>query len=538
MEFRKHTLAALLAASALTLAACGSDNDSPAPPTGGNPDPDPTLNDPFPVSDWFIGASATPALNNRTDVAPGLDDKGYPTASSPELKGADYAFTAPATHQGHTVPAYFVDTDYIGAFDPDVAFDNQWTADWTVKVHGNDAVWGPAAGGTLAGAAATADDTCPAGTTLLADTFATRFAVGDITNDEAGIFTAGADYDVCQLPARITADITLTNDNVYELAEAAPGTLVGDGEGEDVTSPTAVTVTIEPGTLVFGDTQNAFFFTRGSSINAQGTAANPIVMTSEAQLTGRFDGDTGTDIDGGRGEWSGLVLNGFARSNECGGAFDGCDVAAEGIQNAFYGGNDDADSSGTLNYVVIRHAGFDLDGNGSELNGLTLNATGSGTDIQYVQIHRGLDDGFEHFGAASFVSHMVVTGAGDDSVDWGQGWTGGAQFVLVLQEDDAGDRMIEADNDGDNNELEPISFPVLANMTMVGQSALDSAGVMLRRGTKAQIWNAIVTGSATCIDLDDDATFARAGDTAPDAPGDELVFRNSIASCATNFDEE
>lgn len=536
MEFRKYSLAVLLATSALSLAACGSDSDSNNGGNtggGGGGTTDPT--DPFLVSDWFNGAAANPPLNNRTGVSPELDENGYPTAQSPDLKGSSYAFTAPATHAGNDVPAYFSDTSYIGAFDPDVAFANQWTADWTVKVHGNDAVWGPAAGGTLAGGTPAADDTCPTGTTLLADSFATRFATGDLTNDEAGIFTAVGDYDICQLPARINADVTLTNDNVYELGEQAPGTLVGDGEAEDVTNPANITVTIEPGTLVFGDTQNAFFFTRGSNIDARGTAADPIVMTSETQLSGRFDGDTTTEVDGGRGEWSGLVLSGFARTNECGGVFDGCDVAAEGIQNAFYGGNDNTDSSGTLNYVVIRHAGFDLDGQGSELNGLTLNATGSGTDIQYVQIHRGLDDGFEHFGAASFVSHMVVTEAGDDSVDWGQGWTGGAQFVLVLQADDEGDKLIEADNDGDNNNLEPISFPLLANLTLVGSDA--GGPVLLRRGTKAQIWNAIVTGAPTCIDLDDDATFERAG-TTPDAPSDELVFRNSIASCATNFDEE
>jgi len=64
-------------------------------------------------------------------------------------------------------------------------------------------------------------------------------------------------------------------------------------------------------------------------------------------------------------------------------------------------------------------------------------------------------------------------------------------------------------------------------------------GILLRRGTGAMIWNTIVTGfSGSCIDIDDAATFARAGSNAPAALNGELVMNNSIISCPTNFDEE
>ena len=62
----------------------------------------------------------------------------------------------------------------------------------------------------------------------------------------------------------------------------------------------------------------------------------------------------------------------MGRSNECG---DPCDVNAEGNIGS-YGGTDDSDDSGFIRYLVIRHAGNDIDGNGNELNGLTMFATG------------------------------------------------------------------------------------------------------------------------------------------------------------------
>ena len=182
---------------------------------------------------------------------------------------------------------------------------------------------------------------------------------------------------------------------------------------------------------------------------------------------------------------------------------------------------------------MIRHAGNDIDGNGNELNGLTLFATGSGTRTSYVQVHKGLDDGVEHFGASDFMDHLVITDAADDSFDWGQGYLGGAQFVVIRQASDDADRGIEADNDGDAPNAQPISGPTLANFTMIGteEGGTTTLGVLLRRGTGATMWNSVITGFNRCVDFDNDATFGRYNTG-------EIAFRNNVVSCATNFDEE
>ena len=327
------------------------------------------------------------------------------------------------------------------------------------------------------------------------------------------------------------ASYTLTNDNVYMLASGFPGTVVGDGHkvDGDATNDDNITLNIEKGTLILGGDKEALIITRGSNIEATGTAADPIVMTSRVQFDNAVSGD-GTS---GRGEWAGLAIMGYAKSNECA---TPCDVEAEGGVGS-YGGTDDADNSGTLEYVVVRHAGNEITA-GNELNGITLFATGSGTTMNHIQVHKGLDDGIEHFGGSDFMSHIVLTDNADDSFDWGQGYTGGVQYMVVKQANDDGDRAIEADNDKGSPNAGPISMPTLANMTLMAADAsteTSADGILLRRGTGANIYNTIIKGFAdSCIDIDETATMDRAHNGT--AYTGDLTIDNSFVDCATNFE--
>ena len=441
-----------------------------------------------------------------TAIANWVDSDPDNQVANPNLH-ADYRPNPPEADVGD---ANFVTTDYVGAFAQDT-HDN-WTDGWTVSLNGNSTVWESAVANPVA------DGSCPAGTT----------ADGSLSLPTSA---GGGAMDLCRMQRRYDTDgstVVLTNDNIYTPASGFPGTYIGNGDAADgnVGNDVFVELKIEEGTLVLGSSGEAVIITRGSRIEAGGTARNPIVMSSRRQFD---DWAAGGDGTAGRGEWAGLALMGYARSNECG---DPCDVAAEGNIGA-YGGNDDFDDSGFIRYLVIRHAGNDVDGNGNELNGLTMFATGSGTRVSYLQVHKGLDDGVEHFGATDFMDHIVITDAADDSFDWGQGYRGGAQFVVIRQASDDADRGIEADNDGDAPNAEPISGPTLANFTMIGteEGGGDTIGVLLRRGTGAFMWNSVITGFNRCVDFDNDATFGRYNTGA-------IAFRNNVVSCATNFDEE
>lgn len=323
---------------------------------------------------------------------------------------------------------------------------------------------------------------------------------------------SGADA-TCGIPAgTITSDITLTSNTTWVLQG---GVFIGDDNAN------SATLTIKPGTKIVGRAQADFLFIRrGSTINAIGTAANPIVMTGPNEQI--------------PGEWGGLVIAGNSTVNGC--ATPPCELTDEALGEP-YGGSNETDSSGTLRYVQINYAGFPVQPN-RELNGLTLLGVGSGTDIEFVQVHRGQDDGIEMFGGTVNLKHVVMTGIEDDSLDWGFGWRGNTQYVYINQAGaDAPDNGIEADSNEDNFDLEPRALVAIANMTSIG-TALSNEGARFRRGTGAQVFNSIIAGyGAECLNIDDDSTFSNGGGSVASLNGN-LIIQNSYVNCTTNFDDK
>jgi hypothetical protein len=324
---------------------------------------------------------------------------------------------------------------------------------------------------------------------------------------ENGAFTC--DGDVCTVTGPILTDTTFTADKSWVLKG---GVFVGDD-----TDPTAAptTLTIEPGTTVFGDTATLSFLliTRGSRIVAEGTREAPIVFTSAADVGARA-----------AGQWGGLVVNGQAPVNGCAG--DPCTLQGE-AGTGTYGGADASDDSGVIKFVRIEFPGKLIDDE-NELNGLALQGVGTGTTIDFVQVHDGADDCFEFFGGTVNAKHLVCTGTGDDGFDWTFGWSGKAQFVVVQQHDGEGDRGVEADNNEDNFALAPVSDPTLSNVTLVAGADSSADGIKLRRGTRGAIHNAVIAGFKKCVDLDDGETFANASDGT-------LTIRDSLFDCASTF---
>jgi hypothetical protein len=93
----------------------------------------------------------------------------------------------------------------------------------------------------------------------------------------------------------------------------------------------------------------------------------------------------------------------------------------------------------------------------------------------------------ELFGGTASISHVIVTGTGDDGIDWDQGFKGSVTNFIVhhFAGTSPDPRGIEADNFRDNNDLEPRSAPQVANGTIVATEGTGSnqQGVVLRRGT-------------------------------------------------------
>jgi hypothetical protein len=170
-----------------------------------------------------------------------------------------------------------------------------------------------------------------------------------------------------------------------------------------VTVKNGATLTIEPGVTIKGGNGSALVIGKGSELIAEGTADQPIVFTSALPEGSRA-----------RGDWGGLVLLGEAPNNlQTGtGAAEGLDANDPTYQ---YGGTDEASSCGSLKYLRVEFAGFELTKD-NELNGITFYSCGTGTRVDYVQSHMGADDGIEAFGGNWSGKHIVITGAQDDSL--------------------------------------------------------------------------------------------------------------------------
>lgn len=198
-----------------------------------------------------------------------------------------------------------------------------------------------------------------------------------------------------------------------------------------------VTLTIQPGVIVKGEVGSganatALLIARGAKIMAEGTASQPIIFTSVADEIAPGQIASPNMEPTLEGLWGGVLIMGRARGSFAG---DVQEIQIEGIPasdiNGLYGGNDDADNSGVLKYVSIRHGGANI-GEGNEINGLTLGGVGSGTVIENIEVVANQDDGIEWFGGTVSVKNALVWNSGDDAIDTDQAWAGTLDNFIVI----------------------------------------------------------------------------------------------------------
>jgi hypothetical protein len=255
----------------------------------------------------------------------------------------------------------------------------------------------------------------------------------------------------------ITEDLTLDPSITYTLAGEV---LVADG----------VTLTIPAGTEIVSNvgTGNYLAALQGGTINIQGTAAEPVVMRSSS---------------GEAGSWGGLLLCGNAPTNA------GTNVTAE-VGGLIYGGTDAADSSGSIEFLVIRDAGAQINSE-SQYNGLSLYAVGSGTSISNVAIINGADDGVEFFGGTVNASNIYLENNEDDAVDWTEGWNGTLSDTYVVNTIQGFSTAIEADGTDSN--------PTIENFTAI--SSNGGLAIQMKAASSATINGFSATGFETLFEF-------------------------------------
>ena len=162
-----------------------------------------------------------------------------------------------------------------------------------------------------------------------------------------------------------------------------------------------------------------------------------------------------------------------------------------------YGGSDDADSSGEIAYISIRHTGTEVAPD-SELQGLTLGGVGSGTKVSHIESYASGDDGLEIFGGSVNLSNMIIYSHQDDGLDTDYGWNGTIDNVVIELAHDS-DTAFEydgprnpADDTGNQNTTK--------NITIYGrytQAATDSdKGGQFKENSYSIVQDDHLTGTA------------------------------------------
>jgi len=342
---------------------------------------------------------------------------------------------------------------------------------------------------------------------------------GTLMSEYATPVSIATGLKTATLNGNVTASRTLKADTVYTLSGYVKVT-------------NGATLTIEAGTRIVGDTTtpgSSLWILRGAKIEAQGTAAQPIVFTSARSAGNRAPGD-----------WGGIVIVGNGIINRT-----GATISTEGpanISENYAGGNNNADNSGTLKYARIEFAGYDVsNGAGQELNGVSMYAVGGGTRLEYVEVLSGLDDSFEFWGGAVQGRYLLSYESGDDHYDWSEGFQGKLQHIVAFQSQrlvprpgtgtvSSDPRSVEADGCDPGvtgcsvtttGASEPYSNPTVANFTFVGTGALggfpsDGNGIVFRRGTGGWLQNGVI------------ARFKGIGINLRDAWTDSLHTRDSL----------
>jgi hypothetical protein len=319
--------------------------------------------------------------------------------------------------------------------------------------------------------------------------------------------------EIIEVSGEITGTVNWTEDKVYRLNGFVR---VMDGGR----------LNIEAGTIIIGDRESkgTLIVQMGGKIYAEGTADNPIVMTSERPVGFREPGD-----------WGGLVVCGKAPNNTGGTA------ELEGGYGAFHGGTDPDDNSGVIRYVRLEYAGIPINPN-EEVNTLTMGSVGRGTVIEYVQASYGLDDAFEWFGGTVDAKYLVAFKGLDDDFDVDLGYSGRVQFGLGVRSpmgaDQSGSNGFEVDNNGSGSAATPYTSAVFANISILGPknnretpiSLQFQHAAQLRRNSRISIYNSFMTGYPDGLYIDDAA--AGSGQA---FLNDELQIRNVYLAGVDNW---
>ena len=289
------------------------------------------------------------------------------------------------------------------------------------------------------------------------------FTVYSCSKDEdtiSEIVTTGIAQDPNNFKGEVTNGQVITLDPLksYQLSG-----IVTIKNGGTLVIPAGIKITATAGALSY------ILVEQGGKIYINGTAASPVVFTSETKEAGN---------------WGGIVICGKAPINT------GSTGSSE-VVNSIYGGTEATDNSGSLNFVRIEYAGAEFSSN-KKFNGLSLFGIGNATKVESVALLNNADDGIEIYGGTINVSNIVSVGNTNHAFSYKDGWIGTASNIYTKRKTDGtGNTGITGINNASNDNASPRSNPTIKNVTFIGATSGESDGIKLKQGTYAVLDNIV-----------------------------------------------
>lgn len=252
---------------------------------------------------------------------------------------------------------------------------------------------------------------------------------------------------------------------------------------------------------------------RNAKININGTAAKPVIMTSGKANPAQSD-------------WGGLIIAGNAKVNTG-------DNGTSEVGALSYGGNDNADSSGNINFLKISYTGSKYTAE-KEYNGVSFFGVGSGTIVSDIYTFESGDDGIEFFGGAVNASNLVIVNSYDDSLDFADGWQGTATNVYIKGVTKAG--VEGSTNAKDPSTAVPMTNAKIVNISIIkGDAAFtaDEKAINYKEGGGKQSYTNLYVADGMPKDLTKLSTDA--GATANIAAGNFTITNYTFGASVTVF---
>ncbi|MDB4994153.1 MAG: hypothetical protein JWM74_1585 [Myxococcaceae bacterium] len=230
------------------------------------------------------------------------------------------------------------------------------------------------------------------------------------------------------------------------------------------------TLRIDRSVIVRADVNAALVVQPGGRLLVEGTATEPVVVTSAKSI-------------GVPGDFRGVYVLG--RAAAAGNLVPPDPIFAFGAATTA-----PDDSSGSLKFLRIEYA----------TQGLHLAGVGRGTVVDSVQVRRTSDDAITITGGTVNAKHVVVQLAGDEAFVLRGGYQGKLQYVISQR---------VAAGIGRNGLLVEGARPTIYNATFCGTPAATpnvANGLLVRANGRPDLHNTVVSGYAAGYDQQGDAS--------------------------------